>query len=420
MSNIGRIPDPRERGFQRRHDVDEVLAILDQRIAPLGAEEISSQEAAGRVLAAAVTSPVDVPGFDRSAMDGFALRGEETFGAGEYSPVRFRVVGTSMPGRPYEGADLGPEEAVRIATGAPIPGGADSVLMVEATSTESDPATGTDRMLARDSVTPGKHVSRRGEDIRAGQEMLAAGRRLRPQDVGVLAATGVSRVSVVRVPSVEILVTGNELLPAGSVPEGTRIVDSNSPMLTALVHRDGGRPRTPTIVPDIPERLREAIEGSDADVLLLSGGSSVGPEDHVPRILAELGELPVHGVAMRPSSPAGIGFLGERPVFLLPGNPVSCLCAYDFFGGRAIRALGGHSKEWPYVTAEARLSRKLASQTGRVDYARVRLVDGAAEPLMVSGASMLSSTTRADGFVIVPRDDEGIPEGETVTVYLYG
>lgn len=156
-----------------------------------------------------------------------------------------------------------------------------------------------------------------------------------------------------------------------------------------------------------------------ADVVLVSGGSSVGQEDHAPEILRELGTLAIHGVAMRPSSPTGMGRIGEKLVFLLPGNPVSCLCAYDFFAGRAIRALGGRSTDWPYRKMQATLSRKLVSTVGRVDYARVTLKGEIAEPLAISGASVLSSTTRADGFVIIPADSEGLPAETSVMVQLY-
>ena len=156
-----------------------------------------------------------------------------------------------------------------------------------------------------------------------------------------------------------------------------------------------------------------------ADVIIVSGGSSVGIEDLAPTLLARHGELAIHGIAMRPSSPTGLGRLGHRLVFLLPGNPVSCLCAYDFFAGRAIRALGGRTKAWPYRPMRARLARKISSPIGRLDYARVQLVDGAVEPLAVGGASVLSSTTRADGFVIVPDDSEGFAPGTEVEVWLY-
>jgi molybdopterin molybdotransferase len=165
--------------------------------------------------------------------------------------------------------------------------------------------------------------------------------------------------------------------------------------------------------------IRAALADAGADVILVSGGSSVGSEDHAPRLLAELGELPIHGVAMRPSSPAGVGRIGETLVFLLPGNPVSCLCAYDFFAGRAIRLRGGRAGDWPHRRVRGSVARKIVSAIGRVDYCRVRLVDGAVEPIALSGASILSSTTRADGFVIVPAESEGYGPDSEVTVYLY-
>jgi molybdopterin molybdotransferase len=249
--------------------------------------------------------------------------------------------------------------------------------------------------------------------------VLHAGRVLRPQDVGVLASIGAAPVEVIRRPSVAILVTGDELLPCGSRPEGCRIVDSNSVMLEALVWRDGGLPQIAPIVPDNQDAVRDALQSTRSDVILISGGSSVGQEDHAPRVLTEIGELCHHGVALRPASPTGVGFLGSRPVFLLPGNPVSCLCAYDLFAGTAIRRLGGRSPELPHRTCTLPLARKLVSAVGRVDYVRVQVRDGQVEPLATSGASILSSTTRADGFVLVPRDSEGLAAGEMVHVHLY-
>src|SRR5205823_145158 len=189
----------------------------------------------------------------------------------------------------------------------------------------------------------------------------------------------------------------------GAKPEGFRIVDSNSIMLAVLVQRDGGQTLVPPILRDDPELIRQMLdEQRGADVVLISGGSSVGQEDHAPRVVAEMGELPVHGVALRPASPAGIGFVGGKPVFLLPGNPVSCLCAYDLFASRAVRRLGGRSPELPYTRAELPLGAKVSSAVGRVDYVRVRVAGGKAEPLAVSGASLLSTTTAAD--VAAPLD----------------
>src|SRR5439155_23861204 len=173
------------------------------------------------------------------------------------------------------------------------------------------------------------------------------------------------------------------------------------------------------LIPDRREAVRDALQGSSADVLLVSGGSSVGQEDHAPTILAELGELAIHGIALRPASPTGLGFLEGRPVFLLPGNPVSCLCAYDLFAGPALRRLGGRSMELPYRAQTLPLARKIASMVGRVDYVRVQVREGQVEPLAISGASILSSTTRADGFVLVPAELEGYGPGEKVEVFLY-
>jgi molybdopterin molybdotransferase len=172
-------------------------------------------------------------------------------------------------------------------------------------------------------------------------------------------------------------------------------------------------------VSDRRDAVQAALATSSADVLLVSGGSSVGQEDHAPRVLAEIGELTIHGIALRPASPTGVGFLGSRPVFLLPGNPVSCLCAYDLFAGPAVRRFGGRPMDLPYRPCTLPLARKLVSAVGRVDYVRVRVRDGQVEPLATSGASILSSTSRADGFVLVPRDSEGQAAGEMVRVYLY-
>jgi molybdopterin molybdotransferase len=411
--------DVRMRGFQDRTEVADAVAILAARIPVLAAEPVPLTEAAGRVLAADVTADVAVPPFDRAAMDGHALRGDDTFGAGPYNPLELTVVGESLAGRPFAGT-ISAGQALRIMTGAPMPTGADAVLQAEAA--EEITAGPSTRVRVTEAVPPGRNVGRRGEDVAPGAVVLRAGRVLRPQDVGVLASIGAAPVPVVRRPAAAILITGDELLPCGAKPAGARIVDSNSAMLAALVRRDGGLPDVAPIIPDRRDAVRDALLSSRADVVLISGGSSVGQEDHAPRVLAEAGELCVHGVALRPAAPAGFGFLPgalPRPVFLMPGNPVSCLCAYDLFAGPAVRRLGGRSMDLPYRQAVLPLARKIASAVGRVDYVRVVLRDGQVEPLATSGAAILTSTTRADGFVLVPRDSEGHAPGETVRVYLY-
>ena len=501
--------DVRMRGFRRRMDVADVLTLLASRMSQLSAETVSLLDAAGRVLAAAVTSSVNVPGFARAAMDGFALRASDTAEALPAAPRTVRLVGESLPGVPFAG-QVHPGESVRIMTGAPIPAGADAVLMAELAEVEAD-----GRILAREAVVPGKHVIRVGEDVEKGSTVLHAGRRLRPQDVGLLAAIGAASVQVVRQPRVAILVTGNELLPPGAMPTGFQIVDSNSPMLAALAARDGARVLKCDRVPDDFAMLRDAIRGAtaEADVILVSGGTSVGREDHAPRVAAELGELAVHGVALRPAGPLGIGFLprpeargeepnppppfptkeggGEEPtppnpvgclavpvsgasrgpaakeggaefcpsprpgpretpqtgpgtgqggavseasgeesgakpnpppklpLFLIPGNPVSCLCVYDLFVGRVVRRLGGRSWELPYRKARLPLASDIASAAGRVDYVRVKCENEKVVPLAMRGASNLSTAVEADGFLLVPCGRDNLSAGETVDVWLY-
>jgi molybdopterin molybdotransferase len=404
--------DVRTRGFKDRAEVPAVIALLDRRIQTLGSESVPLSAAAGRVLAESITSRANVPGFPRAAMDGYAVRAADTFGAEPDSPLSLTVVGECRPGAAF-GGTVSPGQAVRVMTGAPIPAGVDAVLMAEAAE-ERDGV-----LLVKEAVTPGRHVGQVGEDVTVGTKILPTGRVLRPQDLGILAAIGEATVRVVRRPRVAILVTGNELLPPGSTPKGVRIVDSNSPMLAALTNRDGGFCEPIVYLKDEYEDVRTAIRDSAADVVLVSGGSSVGREDFAPRAVAELGELAVHGIALRPASPTGLGFIGSKIVFLLPGNPVSCFCAYDLFAGRVIRQLGSRNPGWPYRSERRPVGSKVVSAVGRVDYVRVQNVGGKVEPVAVSGASILSTTVTADGFVIVPGDCEGYGPGEWIDVFLY-
>ena len=409
-------------GFSRRHTVAQALEWLDAQLSPLPSESVPLRAAADRVLASPIVSDVDVPGFDRATMDGYALIADATAGATAYNRITFHVIGDAMPGAPFQGTVTG-HDAVRIMTGAPVPAGSNAVLPAELVESR-DPGSGirdpkaTSFIDALSSVSPGKNIGARGEDIVAGTELLPAGRLLRPQDLGVLSSIGHADVRVITRPRVRLVITGNELLPAGARPHDYRITDANGPMLTALAERDGGVVDFPGLVRDDGDAILEALQ-ADAEIVIVSGGSSVGIEDLAPMLVATHGELAVHGIAMRPSSPTGLGRLDHRLIFLLPGNPVSSLCAYDFFAGRAIRALGGRDTSWPYRRVRGTLSRKISSPIGRLDYARVRIQEGRVEPLAVAGASLLSSTTRADGFVIVGDDSEGCAAGAEIDVWLY-
>ncbi len=404
--------DVRMRGFRDRVSVEEALTAALTGIVPLPGEAVPVTEAAGRVLCGDVTSTVDVPPFRRSAMDGFAVIAEDTFGATPYDPMLLDLSGTSMPGVGATGIVLA-GSAIRIMTGAPVPDGADAVLRAE-DATERDGI-----VEVREAVSPGRNVGDVGEDVTAGTVVLAAGRQLLPHDVGLLSSIGTGSVAVHRRPRVRVIVSGDELLPPGSAPGGFKIVDSNSVMLSALIRRDGGIPEVVRVADD-EAALREALGAPGADAIVTSGAASVGTEDRVPILVGELGTLDVHGVAMRPSSPTGIGTIGTTRVVILPGNPVSCLVAYDFFAGPVTRRLGGLAIEWPYHTGSFPLAQRLVSQVGRTDYARVVVREGRVLPVAISGASVLSSVTRADGFVVIPAPLEGYAVGSLVTVGLYG
>ena len=407
--------DVRMRGFGEKTDLESALELLRSSVEIAEEELVPLQQALGRTLARDISSTVEVPSFDKSAMDGFALRGAETFGASPTDPVSFRVIGEVLPGAMGTPA-VGPGEAVRIMTGGIFPKGADAVLMAEYATDYGD------TVLAHTSVVPGRNVARAGEDIRKGDRVLARGRILRPQDLGVLASIGTVGLRVTRRPVVGILSTGNELVEPDSEEAGQpgRVVNSCRFLLEGLVTQAGGVHRSLGTLPDDRDALREALEAFDGDILLSTGATSVGKEDYLPGLLAELGKLLVHGVNIRPASPVAFGRLGKALAVLLPGNPVAALVGFDVFVRPALQIqLGQPEKRWNR-RVRGRLRRKLPSALNRTDFVRVQLVgEGEVEPLRSGGAGVLTSVTKADGFVIVPRDDEGFEADTEVEVYLY-
>lgn len=416
--------DVRMRGFRSRVELDEVRALLRAEVVHLTAEQVAVTACFGRVLAEPVHAPIDVPGFVRAAVDGYAIRGEDSFAASEHNPIALELLGTSLPGRPCV-AEVGEGLAVRITTGAPVPVGADAVLQAELARLVPARPGGREWVELLGTVPPQRHLGQIGEDLARGQQVLASGRLLRPQDAGVLASLGLASVPVVRRPRVQLLVTGDELVPPGTTPGPWQIVDSNSVVLAGLCERDGA-----VVLPTVRARDGEAalsagfaeLSAGTGDVLLVAGATSVGLEDLMPRVLAQVGVLEVHGVAVRPASPTGLGRLHDgRRVFLLPGNPVSCLCAYELMVGPWLRALGGRPHPWsfPHASVTLPLGRKISSKVGRTDFVRVRVIGGQVEPVATSGASNLSSTVIADGFVIVASDSEGAGPGERVRVRLF-
>lgn len=371
-------------------------------------------EALGLVVAQDIVAPEDVPGFDRATMDGFAVRASDTFGASEGLPAYLEVAGEVRMGEAPPG-ELFPGQAYRIATGGMLPAGADAVVMVEYTEPVDERTVGVTRPVA-----PGENTVRRGDDIRAGEVLFAAGHRLRPQDVGLLAAAGVSRVPVLRRPRVGIITTGDEIVPVDQVPGPGQVRDVNSYTNSCLVTACGGLPVLYGIVRDDFQALRDTVARAvqETDVVVISGGSSVGARDMTARVIDSLGEPGVlfHGLAVRPGKPTIGAVVGGKAVIGLPGHPVSAMVVFDLI----VRPLlhPGDRR----LTVRARITRQLRSAAGREDYVRVRLTDegGAlvAEPIL-GKSGLIATMARADGLARIPLDSEGVRAGETVEVILF-
>jgi len=388
-----------------------VIDIADawERIAalarPLPAEDAPLDEAAGRVLAADVRGVVDLPGFDRSSMDGWAVRSADFPG----EPVELPVRGDVAAGSPGD-VELEPGTVLRISTGAPMPAGADAVLPLE----EGEERDGVLRTQAR--VQPDAYVRFRGEDVRAGELLVRAGLALTPARLSVVASAGVATVSVHRRPRVAIVATGSELVPVGEpLPPGA-IYNSNGPTLAAHARADGAVVAPARRVADDPVQTRETLAAAldEADVLLVSGGVSVGGHDLVKGTLADLGvEELFWQVRIRPGKPIFCGRRGDTWVFGLPGNPVSTVVGYLVFVAPLLRRLAGRDFELPRTTPMT-LVTDAPNPGSRTTYATARVADGGVALTEKQGSHMTKALADADGFAILPWDRDVLAAGETV------
>jgi molybdopterin molybdotransferase len=355
----------------------------------------------GRVLADAVAAPNPVPSYDRAAMDGYAVRARDTFGASNRSPSVLRV------------ADgVAPEAAVRVHTGSDLPDGADAVVMIEHTERLGD------EVEVYDAVAEGENVGPVGEDVAEGQHLYDPGHRLRPSDLGLLKSVGIDEVEVYERPTVAVVPTGEELVQRD--PDPGEVVETNGLTVSHLVERWGGRATYRDVVTDDREELRVAIQRDlTADVVVTTGGSSVGERDLTPEVVDDLGELFVHGVALKPGHPVALGVVEDTPVVMLPGYPVACIVnAVQFL--RPLLKRVGHLPLDPPPAREATLTRKISSSPGTRTFARVRTEETEegleATPTRASGSGVLSSVALADGWVVVPEPSEGYETGRTVAV----
>ena len=383
-------------------------------------ERVSIENALGRVIAEDVFSSVDVPGFDRAAMDGFAVTAEDTFHADEQHPVKLRVLGQVEAGDPGAySASKG--EALEIATGAPIPKGTDSVVMVEYTRRNGS------GLLVFRGVAPGENVTGAGSDIMTGELLLRKFQTITPREVGLLAASGAAQVLVFRKPRVAIFSTGNELVKPGEALGFAKIYDTNGPAVSASVVECGGEPDFHGILPDdysrVKEELNSALKG--AEVIISSGSTSSGPGDLFYRAVDELGEpgVLVHGLTLKPGKPALIGLVDGKPIFGLPGYPTSALMIFHVLVAPIIRRLANTLESSP-VKVEAMSPMKFFKARGRRELLPVQLITQANGGLiaypMQSGSGAVSAFAMADGFADLPENQEYIDEGEKMDIQLFG
>jgi len=382
-----------------------------------GVETVALSGAHGRVPAQPIRAPHDLPGFARATVDGFAVRAADTYGASEGLPSYLDVTGAVLMGRAPEVA-VAPGIAVAMPTGGVLPEGADAVVMVEHTQ-ETMPGT----IEVVRPVAPGEGLVRADEDARAGAELLPAGRRLRAQDVGLLAAAGATEVRVHARPRVAIVSTGDEIVPPGTEDLAIgQIRDATASALGALVRDAGGDPDPRGIVPDDRDALAAVLRDAVAscDVVVVSAGSSVGARDETAAVVAGLGEPGIwtHGIALRPGKPTLLADCGGVPVIGLPGNPRSALVVFRVIGMPIVRLVGGMTDPPPEPTVRARLERSVPSAAGRLDVVQVTVRDGVAAPLFGASA-LLTILTAADGCIVVPHDATGLPAGSEVDVTLY-
>jgi len=403
-------------------DRDEAQRRFRQAVAhaPLGEEEVPLELALGRVLARDVVAPVDVPAFDRSNYDGYAVRAEDTFEAAEESPRRLDLLPEVLATGVVPAGAVRPGTAMQIATGGMLPRGADAVVMVEHTEVES----GT--LLVRRPVTPGFGVTFAGTDIARGETVLRRGELLTSRETGVLAAIGAARVNVWRQPRVAILSTGDELIPPGEPIRPAAVYDSNSQVLADAVRELGAIPVRYGIVPDDAAQLRAALHRAlvEADLVLLSGGTSKGAGDVCYRVVGELSEpgIVAHGVALKPGKPICLAAHRGKAVVVLPGFPTSAIFTFHEFVAPLLLALGGRAAP-ERSSLQARLAVKINSEVGRTEYLLAGLLPGpeglAAYPIG-KGSGSVTAFARADGFITIGRHEEIVEAGTPVRVQLLG
>lgn len=415
----------RMRGFSELMTVSALLRRLFAAIPatkPLETENCTLIEALGRVLAEAITCPFDLPPFDRSAVDGYALRALSTIGASPTNPIEFKIVGRISAGdRPEELVRIKDQEAALIFTGAPMPGGADSVVMIEHCS-QRDGSVQVNRQ-----IHSMQNVSRRGEDYSKDETIVPVRTVLKPWHIAAIASIGKESVKVLRPLRIGVLSTGSEIVEPGQPMKPGQVSNSTKPMLLSFAKQEGCAPVDLGTVPDdldtIIRLIAKGLESCDA--ILTTGGSSVGEKDLVQQAISKLDgyKFVAHGLRLRPGRPTGVSLVGKKPIFVLSGFPVAAMAAFQAVVKPTLRHFTGADEETA-PRLRGILKRRVSNETGNRSYVRVRVTEGSkgfeVEPLMLTGSGLLSTLTKANALLIVNEEVEGYDEGEEVEVLLTG
>ena len=391
--------------------VDEAVGAVRRIAPPPGCEEVPLEDALHRVLARDVRADIDIPGFDRSTVDGYAVAAAETTGASEAIPAMLQCRGRVGMGSADAGR-VAPGSCLYVPTGGALPEGADAVVMIEHAEQIGDD------VLVHRPVAPGENVVFRGEDFEAGKTVLPRGRVLSPREIGVAAAVGADRVTVVTTPRIGIISTGNELVPVVETPGPGEVRDANSYLAGAFVTGRGCHPVYFGIVRDERAVLKKAVSSAleRCDVVLVSGGSSKDERDNTAAVIAELGTVLVHGIALAPGKPTIIGTARGRPIIGLPGHPASAYVVLVAVVDHLLAAMRGTTVS--RRTVRARLVQNVPSTRGREDYVRVSTRDGEATPVF-GKSGLLNTLVQSEGLVRVPASSEGLEIGEEVEVILW-
>ncbi len=375
-------------------------------------EEISIYDAHKRVLAEDIIAFHDSPPFDKSAMDGFALIAEDTFGAGQSAPKEFKIIDTIGAGD-FSTKTVKNGEAIVIATGAPIPGGANAVLMKEYTTEDGDDLT------IYSQVTPGENISPKSEDIEKGQKILDKNTFIRYQELGLIASAGYDTVKVYKKPKVKVIITGNELVePTKDEIDKAKIINSNQFTIKAMIE-DSGAECDIAHAGDTFDEVKEAILEASAeyDVLMTTGGTAISKGDVVLDAIDEIGEILFHGVAMRPGKPAGAGIVNGKMVFTFSGQPVAAMSQFDVFARKYLFEMQGRPFEFNVVLRESQL--KIPSQLGRTDFIRAASDNEHAKHVLNRGSGIIRSMVEANSYIIIDENDEGYQKGDMVEVVFF-